>query len=134
VARESTPGSTIQVDVDDALRVLADPEYLLRSFSNLIRNSVRYAGAYGPIQITANSESDGVVITVADHGPGLPEEALEEVFTPFHRPEFARTRETGGAGLGLAIVKSCVEACRGTVRCRNRQPKGLAVDIRLAAA
>jgi two-component system sensor histidine kinase CpxA len=121
--------------VDDTLRVLADPEYLLRSFSNLIRNSVRYAGSSGQIQITANNEIDGVVvITVADSGPGLPEEALEEVFTPFHRPELARTRETGGAGLGLAIVKSCVEACRGTVRCRNRQPHGLAVDIRLAAA
>jgi two-component system sensor histidine kinase CpxA len=134
-ARESTPDSNIHVDVDDTLRVLADPEYLLRSFSNLIRNSVRYAGSSGQIQITANNEIDGVVvITVADSGPGLPEEALEEVFTPFHRPELARTRETGGAGLGLAIVKSCVEACRGTVRCRNRQPHGLAVDIRLAAA
>jgi two-component system sensor histidine kinase CpxA len=134
VARESHPGATIEVAVDEALRVLADPDYLLRSFSNLIRNSVRYAGEYGPIQITANSESAGVVITVADNGPGLPEEALEEVFTPFHRPELARTRETGGAGLGLAIVKSCVEACRGTVRARNCQPHGLAVDIRLAAA
>jgi two-component system sensor histidine kinase CpxA len=95
---------------------------------------VRYAGEYGPIQITANNDRDGVTITVADNGPGLPEDALEEVFTPFHRPEAARSRETGGAGLGLAIVKSCVEACRGTVRCRNRQPNGLAVDIHLAAA
>jgi two-component system sensor histidine kinase CpxA len=134
VARESHPGARIEIAVDDALRVLADPDYLFRSFSNLIRNSIRYAGDYGPIQITANSEHDGVVITVSDHGPGLPEEALEEVFTPFHRPELARTRETGGAGLGLAIVKSCVEACRGTVRARNCQPHGLAVDIRLAAA
>ena len=134
VARETHPGTTIDVQVGDDVRVLADPDYLFRSFSNLIRNSVRYAGAYGPIQITANSDPGGVTITVADSGPGLPEDALEEVFAPFHRPESARSRETGGAGLGLAIVKSCVEACRGTVRCRNRQPSGLAVDIHLAAA
>ncbi len=134
VARESLPGATIDVQVGEDVRVMADPDYLLRSFSNLIRNSVRYAGEYGPIQITANNDRDGVTITVADNGPGLPEDALEEVFTPFHRPEAARSRETGGAGLGLAIVKSCIEACRGTVRCRNRQPNGLAVDIHLAAA
>jgi two-component system sensor histidine kinase CpxA len=134
VAREFLPGATIDVQVGDDVRVMADPDYLFRSFSNLIRNSVRYAGAYGPIQITANNDRDGVTITVADNGPGLPEDSLEEVFTPFHRPEAARSRETGGAGLGLAIVKSCVEACRGTVRCRNCEPKGLAVDIHLAAA
>ena len=136
VARESNPGaaSHIDIDIDDSLQVLADPDYLFRSLSNLIRNSLRYAGESGPIHITARCENDGVVITVADSGPGLPEEALEEVFAPFHRPELARTRETGGAGLGLAIVKSCVEACRGTVHCRNREPHGLAVDIRLAAA
>jgi two-component system sensor histidine kinase CpxA len=138
VARESTPGAAheigIEISIDETLHVLADPDYLFRSLSNLIRNSLRYAGESGPIHITARSENEGVVITVADSGPGLPEEALEEVFAPFHRPELARTRETGGAGLGLAIVKSCVEACRGTVRCRNREPHGLAVDIRLAAA
>jgi two-component system sensor histidine kinase CpxA len=133
-ARECTPDASIEIVIDDTLQVLADPDYLFRSLSNLIRNSLRYAAGSGPIHITACPEDEGVVITVADNGPGLPEDALEEVFTPFHRPEFARTRETGGAGLGLAIVKSCVEACRGTVCCRNRQPRGLAVDIHLAAA
>lgn len=136
-ARESNAGAAgvpIVISIEESLQVLADPDYLFRSLSNLIRNSLRYAGDSGPIQITARPENEGVVITVADSGPGLPEEALEEVFAPFHRPELARTRETGGAGLGLAIVRSCIEACRGTVRCRNREPHGLAVDIRLAAA
>jgi two-component system, OmpR family, sensor histidine kinase CpxA len=68
---------------------------------------------------------------VADSGPGLPEAELEQVFTPFYRPDTARTRETGGAGLGLAIVRTCVEACGGTVVCRNRKPAGLEVAIRL---
>ena len=74
------------------------------------------------------------MITVADAGPGLPEDELEQVFAPFHRPETARTRETGGVGLGLAIVKTCIEACKGTVQCRNLVPHGLAVDIRLDVA
>jgi signal transduction histidine kinase len=134
VARESSPSATIQIAVAEPLKVLADPDYLFRSLSNLIRNSVRYAGEAGPIRISAHQEQDRVLITVADSGPGLPEDALEEVFAPFHRLELARGRETGGAGLGLAIVKSCIEACKGTVQCRNRQPHGLAVEIRLMAA
>ena len=73
-----------------------------------------------------------MLLTVADCGPGLPEQSLDDIFTPFYRPEAARNRDTGGAGLGLAIVKSCIEACRGTVVCRNRQPSGLEVTIALA--
>ncbi len=46
----------------------------------------------------------------------------------------ARIREGGGAGLGLAIVRTCVEACQGTVRCRNRTPSGLEVEMRLKTA
>jgi signal transduction histidine kinase len=134
VLRESNPTATVEVLVDEELKVLADPDYLFRSISNLIRNSIRYAGESGPIRIFAETDEHNVIITVADSGPGLPENALEEVFAPFHRPEPARTRETGGVGLGLAIVKSCIEACKGTVRCRNRRPCGLAVEIRLAAA
>jgi two-component system sensor histidine kinase CpxA len=134
VARETGHGTPVEITMDENLRVLADPEYLMRSLSNLVRNSIRYAGEFGPIRITAKNDQDGVVITVEDSGPGLPDDALEEVFAPFHRPEPARNRDTGGVGLGLAIVKSCIEACKGTVRCRNRQPQGLAVDIRLMAA
>jgi len=134
VLRESSPNATIEVLVDEELKVLADPDYLFRSIANLVRNSIRYAGESGPIRIFAEGDRQNVVITVADLGPGLPEDALEAVFAPFHRPEPARSRETGGVGLGLAIVKSCVEACKGTVRCRNQQPRGLAVEIRLAAA
>ena len=73
-----------------------------------------------------------VEVVVADSGPGLPAEELEQVFTPFYRPDTARTRETGGAGLGLAIVRTCVAACGGTVACRNRTPSGLEVVIKLS--
>jgi two-component system sensor histidine kinase CpxA len=90
-------------------------------------------GDQGPITITAARTGADVEISVADQGPGLPKEELEEVFAPFYRPESARTRETSGAGLGLAIVRTCVEACGGTVACRNRVPRGLEVTIRLQA-
>ena len=71
---------------------------------------------------------------VSDHGPGVPEALLDEIFAPFYRVDESRNQETGGVGLGLAIVKSCVEACEGVVRCRNRQPTGLEVEIELKAS
>ncbi len=129
-ARESV---TPEIRVDDDLSVMARQNQLLRAVGNLLRNASRYAGEFGPIVIEARRENKEAVITVADHGPGLPPAALEQIFEPFWRPQESRARETGGVGLGLAIVKSCVEACGGTVSCRNREPSGLAVSIRLAA-
>lgn len=127
------PGSgTIQVVIAQGLAVIAYEPYLIRAVSNLLRNALRYAGESGPITVTARSEGDRVSLTVSDCGPGLPEQSLDHVFAPFYRPEAARSRDTGGAGLGLAIVKSCIEACRGTVVCRNREPSGLDVTVSLA--
>ena len=131
VAHHAPGVSPIQVAVAPTLSVIAYEPYLLRAISNLLRNAVRYAGEDGPIAIGARQEGGQVLLTVSDCGPGLPEESLEEVFAPFYRLESARSRDTGGAGLGLAIVKSCIEACHGTVECRNRKPSGLEVTISL---
>lgn len=132
--RENSTAVTIDVRVGKNLEVLAQPEYLFRSIANLVRNAIRYAGHAGPIVVSATNGGNTVSIVIADEGPGVPESELEEIFKPFYRPEFARQRETGGAGLGLAIVKSCVEACNGTVHCRNKQPHGLQVEILLPTA
>jgi two-component system sensor histidine kinase CpxA len=121
------------MDIGEKLEVLANQEYLFRSLANVVRNAIRYAGSFGPIIISAKNGDRDVAITVADNGPGLPESELDRVFKPFYRPEFARQRETGGMGLGLAIVRNCVEACEGRVICRNRDPRGLEVEIRLPA-
>lgn len=126
------PGTgTIHVALSDTISVIAYEPYLLRAISNVLRNAVRYAGNDGPIVVTARDDGRQVVLSVSDCGPGLPEDSLDEIFEPFYRPEAARSRDSGGVGLGLAIVKSCVEACHGTVICRNRQPSGLEVTIAL---
>jgi two-component system, OmpR family, sensor histidine kinase CpxA len=133
ISREAFAGAQIESHVPPGLTALGNEAFLLRALSNILRNAVRYAGSAGPIEIHAACENGVVTLTVADSGPGLPPSELEEVFQPFYRPEAARTRETGGAGLGLAIVRSCVEACHGTVECRNRKQGGLEVIVRLPA-
>jgi two-component system sensor histidine kinase CpxA len=132
--REASDRTRIETHISERTEVMAHPEYLFRSLANLVRNAIRYAGDFGPIVISANETAAMVSITVADTGPGIPEGELEGVFKPFYRPELARQRETGGVGLGLAIVRTCIEACGGTVKCHNRSPKGLEVEIKLPIA
>lgn len=129
--REAGDADAIEYGVAPETRVLADPDLLLRALANLLRNAVRYAGSAGPISISATVEDGTVLIRVSDCGPGVPAESLPLLFDPFYRPELARARETGGAGLGLAIVKTCIESCQGSVTCRNRDPKGFEVEIKL---
>jgi two-component system sensor histidine kinase CpxA len=135
VAREGNGEADIRLDIPDHLQVLAEPEMLLRSVSNLVRNAIRYAGQAGPITLRAEVLSpDQVTLSVIDLGPGIPAEERHRVFDPFYRADPSRTRETGGVGLGLAIVKTCVEACGGTVTCKNLEPSGFSVFITLKAA
>jgi two-component system sensor histidine kinase CpxA len=134
VRREVADRAQVIVEIPESLRVVAEPDLLQRSLGNLLRNAVRYAADAGPFSVTATQRGRHVFLTVADDGPGVPEEALAKLFDPFYRPEPSRDRQSGGIGLGLAIVKTCVEACRGTVTCRNRTPKGFEVTIRLEAA
>ncbi len=88
VAREGLTGvEAIRIDFGAPLIALADREFLLRSLSNLIRNAVRYAGSAGPVIVTGLRENGDVVVTVADSGPGIPQEEIDRVFEPFYRVE-----------------------------------------------
>src|SRR2546430_5402459 len=75
-----------------------------------------------------------VLISVRDHGSGVPEGALADIFPPFYRVGDAREREPGGAGLGLTIVDRTVRLHGGTVRAANAPGGGLVVEMSLPAA
>lgn len=126
-------GANIKVNVPEDLNVLAEPELLLRSVANVLRNAIRYAGDSGPLTISATRENQDVILAIEDCGAGIPDEAIAQIFDPFYRIDSSRSRDTGGVGLGLSIVKTCIESCGGTVTCENRQPNGLRVVIRLAS-
>jgi two-component system sensor histidine kinase CpxA len=69
------------------------------------------------------------VITVRDHGTGVPENSLDEIFRPFYRVDDARDREAGGVGLGLAIAQRAVRLHSGKVEAANVATGGLVVTI-----
>jgi len=101
---------------------------LNRALRNLIDNAVRYGGV---AQVDLRRDANAAVITIADNGPGLPDDQLESVFEPFVRLEASRSRDTGGVGLGLAIARTIIQAHGGTVKLRNRREGGLEAVVTL---
>lgn len=92
--------------------VLADYERILRVFSNLIVNAVKFSGAGTEVHVTGAPGDGTVRFSVIDAGPGIPPKILERIFDRFWQADSADRR---GAGLGLAIVKAIVSAHSGTI-------------------
>ena len=110
-------------------------ELLRSAIENIVRNAVRYTGEDTEVEISlrrgADQDRPCAHITVRDHGPGVPEEALEELFRPFYRVGNARDRQSGGTGLGLAIAERIVRLHGGTLSASNSKAGGLQVEVRL---
>lgn len=104
------------------------PQALNRALRNLIDNAVRFGAV---ANVTLTQEPGTTVISIADTGPGLPDDQLEAVFEPFVRLEGSRNRDTGGVGLGLAIARTTIQAHGGSVILRNLPEGGLEAIVRL---
>jgi len=114
------------------------PRLLGSAVENVVRNALRHSPEGGKVILALRREGKSqsqktpwICITVSDQGPGVPEEELPRLFTPFYRVDSARTRESGGTGLGLAIAERAVHLHRGTISARQGKPSGLLVEIRL---
>jgi signal transduction histidine kinase len=103
--------------------VWADPDMLMRVFSNLCDNALRHTPSGGAILIEARQQGNMLEIAVTDTGKGIPPEALSRIFDRFYRADSSRHSTTGGSGLGLAIVQAIVEAHGGTIQAENA-PQG----------
>jgi two-component system sensor histidine kinase CpxA len=109
------------------------PELLRSAVENVVRNAVRYTAPGSEVEITLANRDSTAEITVRDHGPGVPESELPNLFLPFYRVANARERETGGTGLGLAITDRAVRLHGGTVALANAPGGGLVVKITVPA-
>jgi signal transduction histidine kinase len=112
------------------MNVCGDRELLRRAIENVVRNSIRYSPPSTEVKVLLERQSDTARISVRDHGPGVPEEAITKIFQPFFRVDDSRDSSTGGAGLGLTIAKRAVNVHHGDMWARNAQP-GLQVCIEL---
>ncbi|OGT90818.1 MAG: hypothetical protein A2286_05920 [Gammaproteobacteria bacterium RIFOXYA12_FULL_61_12] len=108
-----------------------DPVSLRSAVENVIRNAVRHTPEGSHVEASLREEGSEALIEVRDRGPGVPEDQLEAIFSPFARSSEARERSGGGYGLGLAIASRAVAAHGGRIQARNHPEGGLLVTIRL---
>lgn len=114
--------------------VWADPDMLMRVFSNLCDNALRHTPSGGAVVIEARQQEKMLEIAVTDTGRGIPPEALSRVFDRFYRADSSRHATTGGSGLGLAIVQAIVEAHGGTIRAENAPQGGARIVFTIPIA
>lgn len=100
-----------------------------RAIENIVRNAVRYSSEGGKVVAMLRRDGENYSLKVTDEGPGIPEEGMKALFTPF-----GVSADGFGFGLGLAIAQRAVMVHGGTISARNRQPKGLEMAVTLPAA
>ncbi len=123
--------SRVRYDGPDELCWTGNQELLGRAFENVIRNAVRHTAEDSSVQVSLHQQGELVRIEVLDDGPGVPEEALGKLFTPFYRVEDDRDRKSGGSGIGLAIADRAIRLHGGSIRAENRCGGGLRIEILL---
>ena len=112
--------------------VQGDAGRLYQVIYNLTDNALKYS-AGAAVQVSLRKCGGQVVLTVADRGPGIPEEDLPRIFERFYRVDKARSRAAGGTGLGLSIVSDTVRRQGGTVEAANRPGGGAVFTVRWSA-
>jgi len=128
LGRSAVPGEVaVTVRANGApCRLLGHYEPLRRAFSNLLRNASEAMGGHGTIDISVSRDGQGIVVTIADHGAGIPDEVRHRVFEPYF------TTKQDGTGLGLALVRQTVEAHNGSITVADTPGGGATFSIVLS--
>lgn len=122
-------GLNLHLEGPETLPYMADPHLLAQAVANLIDNAVKYAGESRPSSILLEAratDEGGVLVAVADHGPGIPDDMRDRVVERFVRLETARSKP--GSGLGLSLAAAAARHHGGTLHLRGNQP-GLRVEL-----
>jgi two-component system sensor histidine kinase CpxA len=126
-------GSRVDIVQAANLAVTGDPNLLRSAIENVLRNAVRFTrtGTAVEVVLRANgvTNANEAILAIRDHGPGVPEQELANIFRPFYRVTDARSRDSGGVGLGLAITERIVRLHGGRIRAMNDPNGGLRVEM-----
>jgi two-component system, OmpR family, sensor kinase len=110
-----SPGRPVEVDAPGRVEVTGDAGRLRQAVTNLVRNAVVHTPPDTLVRIGVRRDDPDAVLSVVDHGPGIPPAATDVIFERFYRADPGRARDAGGTGLGLSIVAAVVGAHGGRV-------------------
>jgi two-component system sensor histidine kinase CpxA len=126
-------GSRVETVQAANLAVTGDPNLLRSAIENILRNAVRFTRTGTTVEVVLRTNgvtsANEAIISIRDHGPGVPELELTNIFRPFYRVTDARSRDSGGVGLGLAITERVVRLHGGRIRAINDPNGGLRVEM-----
>jgi signal transduction histidine kinase len=118
---------------ESAALALVDAHRIGQVVRNLLSNAINFTPEGGEIAVSVKCTKDEVVVSVADTGPGIPQEELPYIFERFYRVDKSRSRATGGSGLGLTIARRLVEAHGGQLEVESELGKGSVFTVKLPA-
>lgn len=116
---------------DQPIAVEGDPMRLEQVFQNLIQNAVKYSPQGGTIVLHLARQEGWAVITISDHGIGIPETALPNLFNQFFRAPNSQQQDIKGSGIGLYIVKEIITLHKGSIRATSVEGQGSTFTIEL---
>lgn len=109
---------SFKTDTEQAI-VDSASDLLHKSFENILRNALQHTAANTAVNVLLTRAEDRYFVTIEDHGPGVQDRELSNIFGEFYRVDTARTRESGGYGLGLAIARRSVLQHGGELSAQN---------------
>lgn len=128
--REIAPKSQIVERFDiDSLRMIGDPKLLHQVFSNLLSNAIKYSPSGKPITIRAVIETGAAVVSVEDHGIGIPAVDIDRVFARYSRG--SNVSGIVGTGIGLYLVRMIVDLHHGRIAVESVEGQGSCFTVRL---
>ena len=119
---------SVKITNADECRISGSEQLIRSAVENVLRNAVKYTNVGTAVEVSLNATDNKVILTVRDHGGGVPENELKNLFRPFYRISESRERSTGGTGLGLAIAEQAIKAHGGMIKAWNSDG-GLTVEI-----
>ena len=122
---------TLSNALPDTLEAYADPQLTQQVLSNLLDNAVKFTPEGGEISLTGHQQDGFSIITIADTGVGIPQEAIDRLGHPFEQVQNQFTKTHKGSGLGLSIARRIVSLSGGGMKIRSRIGQGTRVTIRL---
>jgi signal transduction histidine kinase len=108
-----------------------DKDAISQALLNLLSNATKFSETRKKIRVEVRKEPSTALVTVTDHGLGIPKEELEKIFEKFYRVAGVQSNQARGSGLGLTLVKQIVEAHCGTIEVESELGKGSTFIIRI---
>ncbi len=124
----------ISIQINSATEIpliMGNQSYLERMVGNIVSNAIRYTLDNGTVTIKLGVENNEIVLTFADTGIGIPEDALPMIFNGYFRAPNAKKLSSIGSGLGLSITKAIVENHGGTILPQSTVGEGTIFTIRI---